>query len=127
MASLQASNEADYIILQFLKCIAYFFFILLQCVHVGVLWTTKAENMKIVATGNLILSLCIGFHYFIKVWSPAMHGHPPSTSQVSYLLYATMFSAMAYSNYVKADPGERAQASAVSSAIFMGGDGDKQY
>jgi len=47
----------------------------------GVLWTTKAENMKIVATGNLVLSLCIGFHYFIKVWSPAMHGNPPSTSQ----------------------------------------------
>ena len=42
---------------------------------------TEAENMKVVATGNLMLSVCIGFHYFIKVWSPAMHGHPPSTSQ----------------------------------------------
>jgi hypothetical protein len=42
MASLQASNEADYIILQFLKCIGYALFILVQCIHVGVLWTTKA-------------------------------------------------------------------------------------
>ena len=126
MASLQASNEADYIILQFLKCIGYLLFVLIQMVHVGVLWTTKAENMKVVATGNLMLSICIGFHYFIKVWSPAMHGHPPSTSQVSYALYTTMFAAMAYSNYVKADPGERAQAGSVVSAVF-GGDSDKQY
>ena len=125
MASLQASNEADYIILQFLKCIGYLIFVFIQMVHVGVLWSTKAENMKVVATGNLMLSVCIGFHYFIKVWSPAMHGHPPSTSQVSYMLYTTMFAAMAYSNYVKADPGERAQASVVS-GIF-GGDADKQY
>ena len=64
------------------ECICYAMFVLLQMVHVGVLWTTRAENMKVVATGNLVLSLCIGFHYFIKVWSPAMHGHPPSTSQV---------------------------------------------
>jgi hypothetical protein len=27
----------------------------------------EAENMKVVATGNLLLSVCIGFHYFIKV------------------------------------------------------------
>jgi len=125
MASLQASNEADYIILQFLKCVGYAIFILVQLVHVGVLLTTKADNMKVVASGNLLLSVCIGFHYFIKVWSPAMHGQPPTTSEVSYMLYTLMFAAMAFSNYVKADPGERAQASVVSS--IFGGDADKQY
>jgi hypothetical protein len=63
---------------------------------------------------------------YVPVWSPAMHGHPPSTSQVSYMLYTTMFAAMAYSNFVKADPGERAQAGSAVSGIF-GGDTDKQY
>ena len=38
---------------------------------------TKAENMKVAAVGNLLLSLCIGFHYYLRVWSPAMEGHPP--------------------------------------------------
>ena len=51
------------------------------------LWSTKAENMKVAAVGNLALSLCIGFHYFLRVWSPAMEGHPPKTSQLSYTLY----------------------------------------
>ena len=41
-------------------------------VHVCMLWSTKAENMKVAAVGNLALSLCIGFHYFLRVWSPAM-------------------------------------------------------
>ena len=56
-------------------------------VHVCMLWSTKAENMKVAAVGNLALSLCIGFHYFLRVWSPAMEGHPPKTSQLSYTLY----------------------------------------
>ena len=43
--------------------------------------------MKVAAVGNLALSLCIGFHYFLRVWSPAMEGHPPKTSQLSYTLY----------------------------------------
>ena len=109
MASLQESNEADYLILQFFKCV-YFIsslygklrttcfafliiqvrgvrrFIVIQVVHVCMLWSTRAENMKVAAVGNLALSLCIGFHYFIRVWSPAMEGHPPKTSATSYTL-----------------------------------------
>lgn len=112
MASLQESNEADYLILQFFKvrlfyfifvwaitcrltwfflpvtfkCAAYGAFIVVQVVHVCMLWSTRAENMKVAAVGNLALSLCIGFHYFIRVWSPAMEGHPPKTSATSYTL-----------------------------------------
>ena len=46
MASLQASNEADYIILQFLKCAGYAIFILLQMLHLGVLWNTKVGTVQ---------------------------------------------------------------------------------
>jgi hypothetical protein len=125
MASLQESNEADYIILQFAKVVAYLGFVLIQCVHVGLLLKTKAENMKLAAVGNLLLSLCIGFHYYLRVWSPAMEGHPPRTSQLSYMLYTVMFAAMAFSHYVKPDKGERAEAAAAEN--IMGGDENKQF
>jgi len=126
MASLQESNEADYLILQFFKCAAYGAFIVIQVVHVCMLWSTRAENMKVAAVGNLALSLCIGFHYFIRVWSPAMEGHPPKTSALSYTLYTTMFAAMAFSHYVKPDKGERAMA-AQANAAMAGNDENKQF
>lgn len=119
MASLQESNEADYLILQFCKCVAYLVFVLIQVVHVSLLIKTKAENMKVAAIGNLLLSLCIGLHYYLRVWSPAMAGHPPRTSQLSYMLYTVMFAAMAFSHYVKPDKGERAEAAAAEN--IMGG------
>jgi TRAP-type C4-dicarboxylate transport system permease large subunit len=125
MASLQESNEADYLILQFCKCVAYLVFVLIQVVHVSLLIKTKAENMKVAAIGNLLLSLCIGLHYYLRVWSPAMAGHPPRTSQLSYMLYTVMFAAMAFSHYVKPDKGERAEAAAAEN--IMGGDGNKQF
>ena len=117
------------------------------------LWSTKAENMKVAAVGNLALSLCIGFHYFLRVWSPAMEGHPPKTSQLSYTLYTgervyfylkfifvcvlairmtmfflvtVMFAAMAFSHYVKPDKGERAMA-AQANAAMSGNDENKQF
>ena len=122
-------------------------------VHVCMLWSTKAENMKVAAVGNLALSLCIGFHYFLRVWSPAMEGHPPKTSQLSYTLYTgervyfyfkfifiyawaicmtmffwftVMFAAMAFSHYVKPDKGERAMA-AQANAAMSGNDENKQF
>ena len=122
MASLQASNEADYIILQFLKCVSYAVYLFLQLFHIAILYGTKAETMKTVAIGNFFLSVCIGFHYFIKVWSPAMHGHPPATSQITYILYTMMFGTMAYSSYLR-DPQERAQAASVSTMFGV----DKQF
>ena len=122
MASLQASNEADYIILQFLKCVSYAVYLFLQLFHIAILSGTKAETMKTVAIGNFFLSVCIGFHYFIKVWSPAMHGHPPATSQITYILYTMMFGTMAYSSYLR-DPQERAQAASVSTMFGV----DKQF
>ena len=125
MASLQESNEADYLILQFVKCVAYLVFIVIQMVHVTVLMGTKAENMKVAAVGNLLLSLCIGFHYYLRVWSPAMEGHPPRTSQLSYMLYTVMFASMAFSHYVKPDKGERAQVAAAEN--ILGGDENKQF
>ena len=125
MASLQESNEADYLILQFCKCVAYLVFVLIQVVHVSLLIKTKAENMKVAAIGNLLLSLCIGLHYYLRVWSPAMAGHPPRTSQLSYMLYTVMFAAMAFSHYVKPDKGERAEAAAAEN--IMGGDENKQF
>jgi len=125
MASLQESNEADYLILQFVKCVAYLLFILIQIVHVALLIKTKAENMKAAAVGNLLLSLCIGVHYYLRVWKPAMDGHPPRTSQLSYMLYTLMFAAMAFSHYVKPDKGERAEAAAAEN--LMGGDENKQF
>ena len=125
MASLQESNEADYLILQFAKVIAYAGFVLIQCVHVFLLLKTKAENMKVAALGNLLLSLCIGLHYYLRVWSPAMEGHPPRTSQLSYMLYTVMFAAMAFSHYVKPEKGERAEMAAAEN--IMGGDENKQF
>ena len=125
MASLQESNEADYLILQFAKVVAYLGFVLIQCVHVGLLLKTKAENMKVAAVGNLLLSLCIGFHYYLRVWGPAMEGHPPRTSQLSYMLYTVLFLVMAFSHYVKPDKGERAEAAAAEN--IMGGDENKQF
>jgi hypothetical protein len=124
MASLQESNEADYLILQFVKCVAYLGFVVIQMVHVAILAGTKAENMKVAAIGNLMLTLCIGFHYYLRVWSPAMEGHPPRTSQLSYGLYTVMFAAMALSHYAKPDKGERAEAAAAEN--IMGGDENKQ-
>jgi hypothetical protein len=125
MASLRESNEADYLILQFAKCVAYVGFVAIQCVHVFLLIRTKAENMKIAAIGNLLLSLCIGFHYYLRVWGPAMEGHPPRTSQLSYALYTVMFAAMAFSHFVKPDKGERAEVAAAEN--LMGGDENKQF
>ena len=42
--------------------------------------------MKVAAVGNLALSLCIGFHYFIRVWSPGVEGTTPKASATSYTL-----------------------------------------
>ena len=125
MSSLQASNEADYIILQFLKVVAFGAFILLQVVHVWILRNTNAENMKVGAISNLLLSLCVGLHYFLRVWLPAMHGMPPRNSSLSYLLYTVIFSAMALTFYVKPEKGERAQAAAAA-AVVIGDEEDKQ-
>ena len=81
--------------------------------------------MKVGAISNLLLYLCVGLHYFLRVWLPAMHGMPPRNSSLSYLLYTVIFSAMALTFYVKPEKGERAQAAAAT-AVVIGDEEDKQ-
>ena len=81
--------------------------------------------MKFGAVYNLLLSLCVGLHYFFRVWLPAMHGLPPRNSSLSYTLYTVIFSAMALTHYVKPEKGERAQMAAAT-AVVIGDEEDKQ-
>ncbi|MQM04862.1 hypothetical protein Taro_037665 [Colocasia esculenta] len=94
-----ATSPGPYVYTQVLQTLGYVLFLLLQLMHLIVVFATASSSSaapegaaaRALALGQLVVGLAVGLHYYTAVFHRAVVGEPPRTNWRVHGLYAACF------------------------------------
>ncbi|KAG9451557.1 hypothetical protein H6P81_011522 [Aristolochia fimbriata] len=91
-----ATSKASYVYTQVLQTLGYVLFLLVQVMHLVVVFATKERGTgaRLVSLAQMIVGLAVGVHYYVSVAHRAVLREPPRTNWKVHAVYAACFTAV---------------------------------